>query len=158
MYRNILVATDGSETSARAVREALALAKSIGAKITVLHVMPPLSDLPAAALAETYEASVNEGYILPPSLRAKVEEGVAARSRAMLDAVCAKAANAGVKCESAVAVSHSPYEAIIRQAGESNCDLIMMASHGRKGMQAIVLGSETTKVLVHSKIPVLVVR
>lgn len=158
MYKSILVPTDGSELSAKAIHEALALAKSTGARITALHVMPPLSDLPVPDLAETYEASVNEGYILPASLRKKVQEDVAARSRAMLDDVCAKAAAAGVKCDSVVATSNSPHEAIIRQAEESNCDLIMMASHGRKGVKAIVLGSETMKVLVHSKIPVLVVR
>ena len=158
MYKSILVPTDGSELSARAIEAALGLAKTSGARITALHVVPPLSELRVPELAERYDASVEEGYILPASLGRKIQEGVTARSRAMLDGICAKAAAAGIKCESIVAVGSSPHEAIIRRAAESKCDLIVMASHGRKGVQAIVLGSETTKVLVHSKIPVLVVR
>jgi nucleotide-binding universal stress UspA family protein len=158
MYTNILVPTDGSPLSARAVEEALTLAKSVRAKITVLHVIPPLAELPVPELAEAYDASVDEGYMLPALLGNQVQESLAARSRTLLEAVCARAAAAGVKCESIVATSGAPHEAIIRQAEASSCDLILMASHGRKGVQAVVLGSETMKVLVHSKMPVLVVR
>lgn len=158
MYKSILVPTDGSALSASAVEQALRFAKESGAKLTVLHVMPPLAELPAPEVAEQYDAAVDEGYILPASLKEQIQEGIAARSRAMLESVCARALACGVKCDSVVATSSSPHEAIIKQAAESKCDLIMMASHGRKGLQAIVLGSETSKVLVHSKIPVLVVR
>lgn len=158
MYRNILVPTDGSPLSAKAVEQALSLAKSVGARITVLHVVPPLAELPAAEVTETYGSLVDEGYILPSSIGNAVQERLAARSKAMLEAACARAAATGVECESIVATSSAPHEAIIHQAAVSGCDLILMASHGRKGVQAIVLGSETTKVLVHSKLPVLVVR
>ena len=158
MYKNILVPTDGSELSAKALEQALSLAKSVGANITVLHVMPPLSELPMSEVGEKYDALVDAGYILPASLNQKIQEAVATRSRAMLDNLCTRAAAAGVKCDGVVATGSSPHEAILRLARESKCDLIMMASHGRKGLQAIVLGSETNKVLVHSGIPVLVVR
>jgi nucleotide-binding universal stress UspA family protein len=158
VYRNILVPTDASPLSAKAVEQAVSLAKSVGARITVLHVVPPLAELPAAEMTEAYDSLVGEGYILPSSIGAAVQERLAARSKATLEAACAKAAASGVACESIVATSSSPHEAIINQAEASGCDLILMASHGRKGVQAIVLGSETTKVLVHSKLPVLVVR
>jgi len=158
VYRNILVPTDGSPLSAKAVEQAVSLAKSVGARITVLHVVPPLAKLPAAELGEAYDSLVDEGYIVPSSIESAVQERLAARSKAMLEAACAKAAASGVACERVVATSGAPHEAIIRHAEASGCDLILMASHGRKGVQAIVLGSETTKVLVHSKLPVLVVR
>ena len=76
----------------------------------------------------------------------------------MLDGICKRAAADGIDCRSIVATNSAPHDAILRQAEASHCDLIVMASHGRKGMQAILLGSETAKVLVHSRIPVLVVR
>lgn len=158
MYRNILVPTDGSPLSAKAVEQAVSFAKRIGAKITVLHVVPPLAELHSPELAETYDSLVGEGYILPSSIGNALHERFASRSKTMLEAACAKAAASGVTCESIVATSGAPHEAIIRQADASGCDLILMASHGRKGVQAIVLGSETTKVLVHSKLPVLVMR
>lgn len=158
MYRNILVPTDGSPLSAKAVEQAVTLAKSVGAGITVLHVVPPLAELPAGEATEAYDSLVGEGYILPSSIGSAVQERLAARSKAMLEAACARAAATGVACKSVVATGRAPHEAIIRQAEASGCDLILMASHGRKGVQAIVLGSETTKVLVHSKLPVLVVR
>ena len=158
MYKRILVPTDGSELSARAVDQALQVAKMSGARVTVLHVIPPLSELAVSELAEQYDASLGDGYILPASLQAKVHEGISARARAMLDSICSKAAAAEVECDSELAVGSSAHEEIIKRSTPPRYDLIVMASHGRKGMQALVLGSETNKVLVHSKVPVLVVR
>ncbi len=158
MYHNILVPIDGSDLSAKAVEQALGVAKMCGAAMTPLHVIPPVEGLPARDFAEDYEASLEEGYILPATLRQKIQDDFAARAGRMLEAICAKAAASGVRCRPVVLTSDAPHDAILRQAVQSNCDLIVMASHGRKGMQALLLGSETAKVLVHSKVPVLVVR
>jgi nucleotide-binding universal stress UspA family protein len=128
MYRNILIATDGSELSEKAVNHGIALAKRIGAKVTMLTVVQPL---------HTFTAEYAEKTL-----------GTAARL----------ARAAGVGCEG-VHVEHDfPYQAIIDTAASKGCDLIVMASHGRHGISALVLGSETVKVLTHSKIPVLVHR
>jgi nucleotide-binding universal stress UspA family protein len=128
MYKNILIATDGSELSEKAVNHGIALAKRIGAKVTVLTVVQPL---------HTFTAEYAEKTL-----------GAAARL----------AQAAGVECEG-VHVEHDfPYQAIIDTAASKGCDLIVMASHGRHGISALVLGSETVKVLTHSKIPVLVHR
>lgn len=153
MFKHILLPTDGSGLSDRAVKQAVKLAKAIGAKITALYVMPAVS-----GVSDVYDLYVDEGYILPASLKRKIQEGIAERSREILGAVCAAAATAGIECEGISVGGGSPYEAIIKQAGASKCDLIIMASHGRRGLQGILLGSETQKVLTHSKIPVLVCR
>jgi nucleotide-binding universal stress UspA family protein len=150
MYKSILVPTDGSKLSCKAVKEAINFSKACGAKITVLHVMPD------------YRAYISERYNVPPEMTAPVKkkfqgEG-AARSKEIIDQACAQGTAAGVACAGISVTSDEPYEAIIKQATKSKCDLIMMASHGRKGLQSLLLGSETAKVLVHSKIPVLVVR
>ncbi len=148
MYKSILLPTDGSKLSAKAVRQAVKFASAIGAKITVLHVMPE------------FQMIADEGYALPSmmSLRKRFDEESAARAKTILEGVRSEAASAGVECQCVSTTGPAPWEAIIKQAGKHKCDLIMMASHGRKGLQSLLLGSETTKVLVHSKIPVLVVR
>lgn len=158
MYRSILVPVDGSDLSAKAVEQALGLAKMCGATMMPLHVIPPIEHLPAREFAEDYETSLEEGYIVPATLRQKIQQDFAARAGRMLDAICAKASASAVRCQPVVLTSGAPHDAILRQVQQSSCDLIVMASHGRKGMQALLLGSETAKVLVHSKIPVLVVR
>jgi nucleotide-binding universal stress UspA family protein len=150
MYRHILLPTDGSKLSDRAVREAVGLAKALGAKITALHVMP------------TEQMLLDEFFVVPvttsQSLKSEFKKQAALRSKEILENVRRQAAGGGVECETATAASDSPYKAILEQATKSGCDLIMMASHGRKGVAGVLLGSETAKVLVHSKIPVLVVR
>jgi nucleotide-binding universal stress UspA family protein len=150
MYKHILVPTDGSPLSAEAVKQAVMLARPIGAKLTVMHVMP------------NYEAFVNERYNVLPALAApvkkKYQEEFAAASKKILDDACAKVPAAGIECAKVSVTGESPYEAIIKQAAKSKCDLIMMASHGRRGLKGVLLGSETQKVLTHSKIPVLIVR
>lgn len=147
MYKNLLVPTDGSELSNNAVERAMQFAKECGARITALHVMPEyippaFAEFPAAGEATFAEFT-------------KATEETA---RIVLEAVEQAAAAAGVDCQT-VAVRHTqPYRAIIDCARDRGCDLIFMASHGRRGLSALVLGSETNKVLTHSSIPVLVFR
>lgn len=148
MFTHILVPTDGSKLSDKAVKQAIKLAKGLGAKITAIHVMPDA------------EAYVRERYHVLPMLAApvknKYKKEAAALAKEIMDRIGAAATAAGVECAQVSLTSDTPYEAIIKQASKSGCDLIMMASHGRKGLQSILLGSETQKVLTHSRIPVLV--
>ncbi len=150
MYKNILVSTDGSKLSGKAVDEAIKLAMTCRAKVTVLHVV------------SNFRKALSETYAVPAALAApvqkKFQDEAAARSKKIVDAACARAKAAAIECVGVSVVSDSPFEAIIRQAVKSKCGVIVMASHGRKGLQALLLGSETTKVLCHTKIPVLVVR
>jgi nucleotide-binding universal stress UspA family protein len=145
MFKHILLPTDGSPLSEAAIQQGVRFAKSINARVTGLCVMPRQhtvfcdAEIPAEAL-----------------------EQAARRRRDLAEvylAVLEKAAKeAGVVCEVVYEPNDLPYEAIIRVAEQRGCDLIMMASHGRKGVGALLLGSETQKVLTHSKIPVLVYR
>ena len=150
MYKSILVPTDGSKLSAKAMKQAVGFAKTIGAKLTVLYVMP------------RFHMFASGGFTPPASMLApvqkKYEEETRAASRKMVDKACSGAAAAGVECTGALATGDLPFDAIIKQAAKSGCDLIMMASHGRRGLNSLLLGSETQKVLAHSDIPVLVVR
>lgn len=147
MFRHLLVPTDGSELSDEAVNQAVSFAKEVQARITFFYAVPDLesSFYGEAALMRT----------LDPQLLNRVidEQATGILTRA------AKAAQAvGVASESASAVSDQPYEAIIAAAMQHGCDLILMASHGRRGVKGLLLGSQTQKVLTHSKIPVLVYR
>ena len=145
MYTNILVPTDGSELAEKAVRHGIALAKRIGAKVTVLTVLPPF---------HTFTADTQMIEDTPAQYKARMQK----HAEKTLGAAGHAAQAEGVACE-LVAVEHEhPYQAIIDTAQSKNCDLIVMASHGRHGISAIVLGNETVKVLTHSKIPVLVYR
>jgi len=150
MFKHILLPTDGSKLSDKAAKQAIKTAKALGAKITAIHVMPD------------YGKYVSERYNMPAALAApvktKYKEEAAALSKEILDQVCAIGTAAGVECARVSVTGDSPYEEIIKQATKSGCDLIMMASHGARGLQSMLLGSETHKVLVHSKIPVLVCR
>ena len=149
MYKHVLLPTDGSKLSDKGVRETIRVARSLRAKITALHVV-----------GSYHQPLYDEGFVLPviPGLKKDFEERAAARAKGILGAVKEAADKVGVKCNIAVATGDPPYEMIINQARKSKCDLIMMASHGRSGIKGILLGSETAKVLTHSKIPVLVVR
>jgi nucleotide-binding universal stress UspA family protein len=145
MYKNILVPTDGSELAGKAVQHGITFAKEIGAKITVLTVTVPFHvfSLDPQVVEDT-----------PIEYKKQIHEHAAKT----LDAVASTAKAAGVACDT-VQVEHGhPYQAIIDTARSKDCDLIVMASHGRRGISAIVLGSETVKVLTHSKSPVLVHR
>lgn len=145
MYKHVLLPTDGSELSLNAVRDGIQLAKEIGARVTAVHVTPPF-----------YPSEMS-----PSSLTAHAQEHEAqskASAKRALGAVEEAARAAGVPCVTLHRVSDGPFEEIIQVATESGCDLIFMASHGRRGVKALLLGSETNKVLTHSKIPVLVTR
>jgi len=145
MFKHILLPTDGSQLSEVATGNGIQFAKSLNARVTGFYVIPKFHVF-------TYRTEMLED----------TAEQYARDSRAHAEqylAVIEKAAKeAGVTCDIAYATSDHPYEEIIRAAGEKGCDLILMASHGRKGIQGLVLGSETHKVLTHSKIPVLVYR
>lgn len=149
MFQHILVPTDGSEISEKAIRQAIELAKALGARITALHIVNELHlHLP------------DEGFPIPelPVLKKRFADDAAAHAKTILGSVKEAAKIAGIECDVATATSDTPYEMIIDQATRFKCDLIVMASHGRRGLQGILLGSETQKVLTHSKIPVLVCR
>ncbi|TBU97935.1 universal stress protein [Stutzerimonas kirkiae] len=145
MYKHILVPTDGSALSAHAIDEALALAKALDAKVTLFTVIEPfhLSSYVPAQIMETREL---------------YEQHAAAEAERRLEQGAEKARALGVAHETVSASSEDPHEAIIEAATAQRCDLIAMASHGRRGVKALVLGSMTSKVLTHSQIPVLVYR
>jgi nucleotide-binding universal stress UspA family protein len=145
MYTNILIPTDGSELAGNSVQHGIALAQRIGAKITVLTVVPPFHMFTTdTQMLEDTHAQYNV------RMRDHAEKTVGAAAHA--------AQAAGVACVTACVENEHPYEAIIETADANACDLIVMASHGRHGIAAILLGSETVKVLTHSRIPVLVHR
>ena len=148
MFKNILLPTDGSKLADKAVRKGIDFAKAVNAAVTLVHVSLP------------YRRIRDEGWIVPAVrvLAARYNEQARAHARELLAKPQQYAAQTGVQCKTVYEVSELPYEAIIRAAQRSKCDLIMMASHGRRGLQGLLLGSETTKVLTHSKIPVLVYR
>lgn len=146
MFRNILVPTDGSEQSQAAVRTAVDLAKVHGARLTGVHVIPDYHLLIA------YEGAFD------PITEERIEEEAKSRAAGYLAQIEQAAAAAGVACRTVCETSDHPYDAILRTAESAGCDLIVMTSHGRKGLAAVLLGSETRKVLTHARIPVLVVR
>ncbi len=145
MYTNILIPTDGSELAGKAVQHGIVLAKRMGAKVTVLTVLPPFHTI-------TADPQMIEDT--PAQYKARAKE----HSEKTLRSAAQAAQAAGVACETIQVEHEHPYRAIIDTAGSKGCDLIVMASHGRHGISAIVIGSETVKVLTHCKIPVLVHR
>ena len=145
MYRHILLPTDGSELSEQAIRHGVALARTFGAGVTALTVSPTFHNF---ALDPVQVTATPERY----------EQDCQARAEKHLAVARVEAGIAGVPCETVHVMNDQPYQVIIDTAAARHCDLIAMASHGRRGMSAILLGSETTKVLTHCKIPVLVYR
>jgi nucleotide-binding universal stress UspA family protein len=145
MFKHILVPTDGSEISKRVLRDCIQFAQEIGAAVIGLTVISEFS--PYAFEAE-----------MLPDLREQYEAESIAYANRCLDDIKSAAKEAGVKCETFFVTSNYPYAAIIQTAQEKHCDLITMASHGRRGVKGVLLGSETQKVLTHSQIPVLVFR
>jgi len=148
MFKHILVPTDGSKLSAKAIRMAVRLARDTGAKVTGVYVTAPYTP-PAYTEAAVYVAAIS----------AKRYRDLSAReARKALAAIEIEATSSGVAYGSATQTGYNPWEGIIRAAKARKCDLIVMASHGRRGLAGLLIGSETTKVLTHSKIPVLVCR
>ncbi|HYJ20286.1 MAG TPA: universal stress protein [Burkholderiales bacterium] len=147
MFKHILLPTDGSSVSDKAVKRGIEFAKKIKARVTALHVVP------------AFKFMADEGITpLSPALKKRFQDEGMARAKAMLDAVAKQARTRGVRCATLCVSSDLPYEEIVATARRKKCDLIMMASHGRRGLSSILLGSETAKVLTHSKVPVLIVR
>jgi nucleotide-binding universal stress UspA family protein len=148
MFKHILVCTDGSKLSDKAVDAAVRLAKDLGAKLTAFHATPeyPVNPFP--------EYAIVAGSLAPETWEAHQEK----RAQRILKKLQIRARKAGVDCSTLHRPDVDPYRAIIDAAKKSRCDLIVMASHGRRGLEGLVLGSETNKVVAHSKLPVLVYR
>lgn len=147
MFRHILVPTDGSQSSQDAVRKAVAFAKDSGARITALYARPSPPPL-----------YFGDGVIFDERTLSGFKEIADKQAQENLGFVDTLCRQAGVDCAKLELTSDVPYAAIIEAATQRGCDLIFMASHGRRGIGALLLGSETNKVLTHSKIPVLVYR
>jgi nucleotide-binding universal stress UspA family protein len=144
MFKKVLLPTDGSELSGKAIDGGLAFAKALGASVVGLTVVEPYS---YSNLSE-YRPETLDDY------EQRTDRVAAARLGQVADA----AAKVGIAIETVTVKSFSPFEAIIETAKGKGCDVIFMASHGRKGLSAVLLGSETQKVLTHSTIPVMVYR
>jgi nucleotide-binding universal stress UspA family protein len=147
MFQHILVPTDGSEFSIKAVATAARLAHALHAKLLVLHVRSPLESPHHV-----------EGGALTHLGGNIVMQEIEAEERSLLDAALEIAAAEGTAAEAAFVAGFSAYDTIVRIAREQHCDLIVMASHGRSGLAGLLIGSETQQVLTHTTIPVLVVR
>jgi nucleotide-binding universal stress UspA family protein len=147
MFKHILIPTDGSELSKRAAEAGVALAKALGARVTGFHAEP-------APTPVVYDDFIPVRHISPET-HAAASGRAARRYLAVIEAAAAKA---GVPCETVHLTSEYPADAILDAARRRKCDVIFMASHGRSGFAALVLGSETQKVLTHAKIPVVVYR
>lgn len=147
MYQRILVATDGSPLSKKAVGHAISLAQLTGAELVAIKVIP--------RYPQTY---FEGGVALAASEVSRIEKQWAEHGQAIVDAVAKSASSKGVKVKAITAKSDLVSEAIIAAAKKHKCDLIVMSSHGRRGIKRLLLGSETQQVLTHSHVPVLVLR
>jgi len=145
MFKHLLVPTDGSLLSAKAARSAIEFAKAVGARITTLSVVEPYH----------YPALADSSYL--PN-QGRYEKEMQDDVRRYVNEIAGFAAAAGVPCDTRVGCSFSPYEEITNTAKDLGCDVIFMASHGRKGINRLLVGSETQKVLAHTTLPVMVYR
>lgn len=146
MYKHILLPTDGSALSEKAVAGCMAFAKSVGARVTGLYVLQEYTPI---------LATEGFGYVDPQTVE-QFEKSAENYAKSCLAFVEKTANDNGVECNCLVETEFHVHEAIIRTAHEKGCDLIWMASHGKRGITGLLLGSETSKVLTHSPIPVLV--
>lgn len=144
MFQRILVPTDGSDISRKALDTAIGLARSLRARILTISVKEPF---PYSAISEMQPT--------PPQEFFDAQERIASQR---INAVREACSAAGVECEAHTVEALHPWEAIIDHAQRMECDLLVMASHGRRGVSALLLGSETQKVLTHCTLPVLIVR
>jgi nucleotide-binding universal stress UspA family protein len=144
MYKHILIATDGSDLARKAVIHGLALAKALGTKVTAVTVTEPLATL------------ITGDIIAFPA--EEYERAVAQSAQTILSGVTETAKKRGIACETVHEKDQFPAEGIIHAAESRGCDLIVMASHGRRGLSKILLGSQATQVLTHTTIPVLIYR
>jgi len=148
MFKHILVPTDGSALSRRAAKAAAELARTTHARITAIHAIEP------------FHPPVQTDSILHPELHSatRYRETTESRARQALAEVVEAAKGAGVACDTVTVTDNHPWQAIVNAAKTGKCDLIAMASHGRRGLEGLLIGSETHKVLTHSKVPVFVIR
>ncbi len=144
MYRSILIPTDGTEITAKAVATGISLAKALGARLSTITVKEPF---PYSAISEMQPIPPQEFYDAQERIALVRVKDVASRAEAE-----------GLPCQAFTVEAQHPWEAIVDHAKSQGCDLIVMASHGRRGVSALLLGSETTRVLVHCDVPVLVVK
>jgi nucleotide-binding universal stress UspA family protein len=147
MYKHLLVATDGSKLSAKAVAHAIALAQALGAKLSAFYASP---DYPMPVYAE--------GVSYAQMTRKEYTARCAKEADRILNPISLKAEAAGLEFKAVHVIAAAPWEAILAAARKNKCDAIMMASHGRRGVSALLLGSETQKVLTHTTLPLIVVR
>jgi nucleotide-binding universal stress UspA family protein len=147
MYDHLLIATDGSKLSNKAVAHGIALAQALHAKLTAFYASP---DYPLPAYAD--------GVVYEPVSKKEYAALAAKEAARILDPIKLKAEAAGVTCELMHTIGNAPWEAILSAARKAKAEAIVMASHGRRGVSALILGSETQKVLTHGKLPVIVVR
>jgi nucleotide-binding universal stress UspA family protein len=147
MFRHILIPTDGSPAAARAVEAGIAYAKQTGARVTGYHALEPVP-------LRMY----GEGYLADRKMVAEFERRGREAARRHVAKVARAALAAGVRFEARVEKAVTPYDGIAEAAEKHNCDLIFMASHGRRGLQLLLLGSVAAKVLQRTKVPVLVYR
>lgn len=149
MFKHLLVATDGSKLSGKAVAHALAISRALGAKLTAFYASP---DYPSPMYSE---ASM---YMSIPVRRKEYAALCNKRADSIMDPIAARAKSAGLEFNAVHSIAAVPWEAILAAAKRNKCDAIVMASHGRRGVSALLLGSETQKVLTHTKLPVIVIR
>jgi len=148
MYKHILIPTDGSKLAGSCAQAGVRLAARLGARVTAFFAAPPATPI-------VYKALLPSGYATPREHQKSIDKA----ARAYLGAIEKMARAAGVRCESVTVVSDYPAEAIVAAAAKQGCDLVFMASHGRRGLRrSSLLGSETQKVLSESRVPVLVFR
>jgi len=147
MFKHILIPTDGSKLAAKGVRAGVKLARALRARVTAVHVMPP------------YVPPFGDAVLYVPALTAGEHEKACRRTATkILALVESEAKRAGVRCATAAVTDPQPWGGIVRVAHSKKCDAIAIASHGRGGLGGLILGSQTQRVLAHSKIPVLVAR
>ena len=146
MFKHILIATDGSPISSKAAKAGIALASALGARVTAYYAVEHLQPV------------YDEGYMMDPKMIVGLEESALIAGQKRVDAIGKMAKAAGVPFVSVVTKANTPYEGIIAAAKKRKCDVIFMASHGRRGLSKLIMGSVTQKVLTHSRISVVVYR
>jgi nucleotide-binding universal stress UspA family protein len=147
MFKHILIPTDGSPVSTKAVKAGIALAKEHGAKVTGYHAVEPVP-------MHLY----GEGYVADKEMVEEFDRRRRAAAKKHIDALAREAQKAGVAFEPLVQTSARPYDGIVEAAAKRKCDLILMSSHGHRGLDRLMLGSVADKVIQRSKVPVLVYR
>ena len=146
VFRHFLIATDGSPLSNKAARAGIALARALGARVTAYYAVDELQPLYV------------EGYMMDQAMMDDLDARATALGEKRVEAIAKIAKAAGVRFNALVRTANTAYEGIIDVAKRQRCDVIVMASHGRRGLSSLMMGSVTQKVLTHSKIPVVVYR